>query len=168
MWTLNYRSPLLSSQFLPALKWLLKSSLTVYREIILQRRAKLPCHPVSDFVILTQERLKILWRTRLFSFNSFEICGIWSYQTDRRIMMTRIIPVVKQEMHLMWWCRNKSRGKTMLQNWLKVQTDLIVCIETPEMSFIVNKKEWKPMFSYKWACPTLFFSVSCTSLHNMG
>ena len=30
LWTLNYRSPLLSSQFLPALKWLLKSSLTVY------------------------------------------------------------------------------------------------------------------------------------------
>ena len=29
MWTLNYRSPLLSSQFLSALKWLLKSSLTV-------------------------------------------------------------------------------------------------------------------------------------------
>ena len=28
--TLNYKSPLLSSQFLPALKWLLKSSLTVY------------------------------------------------------------------------------------------------------------------------------------------
>jgi hypothetical protein len=22
------------------------------------------------------------------------------------------------------------------------------------------------MFSYKWACPTLFFSLSCTSLHN--
>ena len=30
MWTLNYRPPLLSSQFLPALKWLLKSSLTVF------------------------------------------------------------------------------------------------------------------------------------------
>jgi hypothetical protein len=29
LWTLNYRSPLLSSQFLPALKWLLKSNLTV-------------------------------------------------------------------------------------------------------------------------------------------
>ena len=29
LWTLNYKSPLLSSQFLPALKWLLKSSLTV-------------------------------------------------------------------------------------------------------------------------------------------
>ena len=28
---LNYRSPLLSSQFLPALKWLLKSNLTVYQ-----------------------------------------------------------------------------------------------------------------------------------------
>ena len=32
LWTLNYRSPLLSSQFLPALKWLLKSSLTVLHE----------------------------------------------------------------------------------------------------------------------------------------
>ena len=29
LWTLNYRSPLLSSQFLLALMWLLKSSLTV-------------------------------------------------------------------------------------------------------------------------------------------
>ena len=29
--TLNYKSPLLSSQFLPALKWLLKSSLTMYK-----------------------------------------------------------------------------------------------------------------------------------------
>ena len=29
LWTLNYRSPLFSSQFLPSLKWLFKSSLTV-------------------------------------------------------------------------------------------------------------------------------------------
>jgi hypothetical protein len=29
LWTLNYRLPLLSSQFFPTLKWLLKSSLTV-------------------------------------------------------------------------------------------------------------------------------------------
>ena len=31
LWTLNYKWPLLSSQFLPALKWLLKSSLTMYK-----------------------------------------------------------------------------------------------------------------------------------------
>ena len=76
LWTLNYRSPLLISQFLPALKWLLKSSLTEFYHH----------HIFLRYVILMKREFK-QWRSSISTkwtitphcMDLFFFLNIWSH-----------------------------------------------------------------------------------------
>ena len=70
LWTLNYRSSLLSCQFLPALKGLLKSSLAVY--VSARKFLIFTCHLYSRWMYWNLETMRTppmerILRTRIIS-----------------------------------------------------------------------------------------------------